>query len=314
VQKLRGLSIAAGSALFLTLVGGPAAGLASSASAADGRHAVVSSDGSVVEVASSDFQGSDSFEGTGVPIRSSTSPGGAGESDADLGIESIIGPDTRARVNPTTTFPARAVAKITYAGGNCTGWMIGPNTVATTGHCVHEGSGGNFRPVGSFTVTPGRNGSQTPFGSCGARTLFTVNGWAASGDERYDYGAIKLNCNVGNNTGWFGFFWQSASLTGQAARINGYPLDKPFGEQWRSDDQIRVSQTRQVFYANDTFAGMPGGPVYRNRPAGSPFCVGYCAMAIHDNGLHGSFPHNTYNHGPRIVEAVFDNLIAWRNA
>jgi glutamyl endopeptidase len=156
---------------------------------------------------------------------------------------------------------------------------------------------------------PGCNGAAQPFGSCTARRLHTVSEWANGADKRFDYGAIRLNCNVGNTTGWFGFFTQSASLNGLTETISGYPGDKPL-TQWRSTDRIRVTQANQVFYLNDTIGGMSGSPVYTNRAGG-----GVCAMAIHAYGFpHATGPHTTHNHGTRITQAVFNNLVAWRNA
>jgi glutamyl endopeptidase len=228
-----------------------------------------------------------------------------------IGIESIIGTDTRVRITPTTSYPARAVVLITMTGGRCTGWLYGPDIVATAGHCVHSGGPGGKWST-SVRVYPGRNGTSSPFGSCTARTLYSVAGWVNSSYEQYDYGAIKLNCTIGNTVGWFGYWWQSASLTGLPVLISGYPGDKPL-TQWRSKDLIRVTQTRQVFYRNDTVGGMSGSPVYNNWASGSP-CAGHCAMAIHAYGLHGASPHSTSNHGTRIVQAVFNNLLAWKNA
>lgn len=220
---------------------------------------------------------------------------------------SIIGADSRTRVNPTTVYPARAIALVTFSGGTCTGWFINKDTVATAGHCVHSGgSGGNWRS--NVRVYPGRNGSSSPYGSCTAKRLHSVTGWTGSKDETYDYGAIKLNCTIGNTVGWFGYFWQSASLNLLPATVAGYPDDKSL-QQWKSLGVIRVSQTRQVFYQNDSRPGQSGAPVYYNRSG-----CGQCSMAIHAYGLHGSSPHGTDNHATRIVKAVFDNLTAWKNA
>lgn len=230
-----------------------------------------------------------------------------------VGRETIIGTDQRVRVNPTTTYPARAAALITFSTGSgsalCTGWFINANTLATAGHCVHRGSGGGagFYGVGSFRVYPGRNGNASPYGSCTAKTLFTVNGWANGANEEYDYGAIKLNCSIGNTTGWYGFF-TSASLNNLPTTIQGYPGDKPL-TQWKSTDRVRATSPRQVFYQNDTFGGMSGSPVYYNRSG-----CGICSMAIHAYGTHGLSPHSNNNHGTRINQEVFNNLISWRNA
>jgi glutamyl endopeptidase len=220
---------------------------------------------------------------------------------------SIIGPDSRTLVSPTTAYPARAIGLVTVTGGSCTGWLINKDTVVTAGHCVHSGgTSGAWRANVRFY--PGRNGASSPYGSCSARRLHSVSGWLSSADERYDYGAIKLNCTVGNTTGWFGFFWQSATLTGLPTTVAGYPDDKPV-TQWKATGTVAVTQDRQVFYKNDTRPGQSGAPVYYNRTN-----CGTCSMAIHAYGVHGSSPHSTNNHATRIVKAVFDNLVAWKNA
>ncbi|WP_420121357.1 trypsin-like serine peptidase [Nakamurella sp.] len=280
----------------------------------------VASDGSTSTAPefSTNLRGVNSFAGTGVTVKGTESapPAESGTTveHAENGQESVIGADNRVQITATTSFPYRAIVHITRDGnGWCTGWMINSNTVATAGHCVAPGGTGAFYG-GTFRVYPGRNGASIPYGSCTARRLHSVSGWVSSGDERYDYGALKLNCTVGNSTGWFGFWWQSASLTGLPTTISGYPGDKAFGTLWRSTDQVRVTQDRQIFYQNDTIGGMSGSPVYQNRAAGSSFCVGQCSMAIHAYGVHGSSPHSTNNHGTRITEPVFNNLISWRNA
>jgi glutamyl endopeptidase len=56
-----------------------------------------------------------------------------------------------------------------------------------------------------LAVWPGRDGSSAPYGSCTVRTLYSVTGWTSSRGEQYDYGALKLNCTVGNTIGWFGY-------------------------------------------------------------------------------------------------------------
>lgn len=231
---------------------------------------------------------------------------------APVGTESIIGTDTRTLVAKTTVFPARATALITFSTGSgtarCTGWLISSNTVATAGHCVNRGKGGGFYPTSSYRIYPGRNGSASPYGACTAKRLYTVTGWSGSGLDTHDYGAIKLNCTIGQRTGWYGYFWTTASLAGLPTVINGYPGDKPL-TQWRAVDSVRLAQTQRVFYANDTVGGMSGSPVYYNRSG-----CGYCSMAVHAYGLYDSYPFNTFNHGTRITQQVFNNLSSWRNA
>jgi glutamyl endopeptidase len=222
--------------------------------------------------------------------------------------ETIIGPDDRKRVTPTTAFPARATVLLTFSEGRCTGWLIGPDTVATAGHCVHSGGpGGHWRS--GVAVYPGRNGGTSPYGSCTARRLHAVAGWIENSDDRYDYGAIKLNCSIGLTTGWYGMFWQKGPLVGLPAEINGYPGDKPL-TQWRSADEVRVSEALRLFYRNDTIGGMSGSPVWTKRGTPCPICV----MAVHAYGTYGAPPFARNNHGTRITKPVFDNLTAWSDA
>jgi glutamyl endopeptidase len=72
---------------------------------------------------------------------------------------------------------------------------------------------------------------------------------------------------------------------------------------------VRVTQERRVFYQNDTFRGDSGAPVYYNRSG-----CGFCSMAVHAYGTYNGPPFSTNNHGTRITQPVFNNLIAWRNA
>jgi glutamyl endopeptidase len=226
---------------------------------------------------------------------------------APLGQESTIGTDTRTLVSPTTGYPASATVLIAFSAGRCTGWLISANTVVTAGHCVHPGGGGSYYPTSSYRVFPGRNGTACPYGSCTARWLASVNGWTVDRNDEYDYGAIRLNCTIGNTTGWYGYF-TAASLTGLPTIVNGYPGDKPL-TQWRSADFVRLTDTRRVFHQNDTTGGESGAPVYYNRTG-----CGVCAMAVHTYGTYGGPPFSTNNHGTRITQEVFDNLTAWKNA
>lgn len=247
------------------------------------------------------------------PSATETAPGFSGNIGAAPSpetAESIIGADTRTLVSGTTSYPARAVGLITRNGSQwCTGWLISKDTLLTAGHCVNSGGNGttNGTWYSGLRFFPGRNGAASPYGSCVPRSggLTSFVGWVRDGSEQHDAGIIKLSCTVGNTVGWFGLWWQAASLDGTFTRINGYPGDKP-QTQWMSTDSVRATQTYQVFYQNDTVGGMSGSPVWQNRGSTSPWCTGACGMAIHAYGLHGSPPHSTNNHGTRNTQAKFN--------
>ena len=310
--------------LFAGLVASLLVAAATPAIAASG-HAAVSDDGTeaVAPNYSASSQGVSGFVGSGtVRLEPAESTAeferilNSKPMSAPAGAESIIGPDNRFRITATTTFPHRAVALITFdppgpGTSRCTGWLISRNTVITAGHCLAAAGSGTFYPRSTYRIYPGRNGSSSPFGFCTAASLHSVGGWVNSGSELFDYGAIRLNCNIGNTIGFFGWWWQAASLNGLFTRVSGYPGDKPL-THWQSTDSVRVTQTRQIFYLNDTLGGNSGGPVWQNRSSTASFCRGACGMAIHAYGLHGSSPHSTHNHGTRIVQAVHNNFCLWR--
>lgn len=303
---------------------------AGTAVAADDRHQIVSSDGSVIESAANGaIRGVSADAGhrpIGVPLDVEAEfpasrltrdemaemartypPIVPHYASAEAAQETVIGIDSRYRIYPSASgHPERAIGLLTSDLGSCTGWLINQNTVATAGHCVHQGNGGSFNT--NVVFFPGRDGASSPFGSCTARRLFTVVGWANNGDEQFDYGAVKLNCNVGSTTGSFGWFWQTASLVGLPVQVSGYPADKPFGTHWSGSGAVQVSELRKTRYMIDTFNGQSGGPVFETDRVG-PFCTGPCVNTIHAYGLF-----NGRNSGTRIVQAVSNNLIAWRNA
>ena len=145
-----------------------------------------------------------------------------------IGPLKIIGSDDRRIVNNTTRYPESAQVLVVLPNGRCSGALIGPDLVLTAGHCVHSGgSGGSWQS--SATIYPGRNGNQAPFGSCEAKRFYSVTGWVENNNPAYDFGAIKLNCDIGKRAGWMGFFWQQVSLVGKGARVSSYPGDKPLG-------------------------------------------------------------------------------------
>ncbi|MFL6260652.1 MAG: trypsin-like serine peptidase [Thermoanaerobaculia bacterium] len=315
-------------ALLLVLAGAPA--LAQGHLVPFKAHAGVSSDGQIITPVKASrnlvegFQGyaptgplADRFEETGAAVDRAEP---VQEDAVDLAeilnlrpvnglgeAKSIIGTDNRTLVSTTTSYPWRAIVLVTFTGGRCTGWLFGSDVVATAGHCVHTG-GSSGTWMSNVRVYPGRNGSSSPYGSCTAKRLYSVLGWTASKDENYDYGAIKLNCTVGNTTGYFGFWWQSASLTGLSTTLAGYPGDKLL-TQWKSTGTVAWTQDLQIYYPDDSVEGDSGAPVFQNRSG-----CGQCSMAIHGHGLHGFFPHSSYNHGVRISQPVFNNLVSWKNA
>jgi glutamyl endopeptidase len=181
-------------------------------------------------------------------------------------VMSIIGGDSRVQVTNTTVYPYTAIVRITFVNvsGHCSGFIIDRDTVITAGHCVYNRnpSIGSTGWINIDQVVPGQNGVSKPFGQCQERFVHSVSGWVNDGSADYDYGMIKLNCTVGFDTGWIGYRHTPGSLDGDWDTVGGYPVDKTAGTQWRDADEVRRTEDRRIFYANDTFGGQSGSPAW----------------------------------------------------
>ena len=202
---------------------------------------------------------------------------------------SVVGDDTRVAVIDTTGFPARAIVQIIFdtsdgSRGFCTGAMISKDTVLTAGHCVHSGTVSGM-PYKNFQVTPGRNLGAAPFGSCLGKEAFVLSGWTTAPTPKessdYDLGAIKLNCSLGDVTGWVGVRVLADGEVGLKTTVEGYAADRPPpGRQWVSEDQLRFLWAYKGFYQNDTFGGTSGAPVFATG-------TNNLIIGVHTNGVCG---------------------------
>jgi glutamyl endopeptidase len=276
--------------------------------------ATVTSDGRTLDAPATNRRGTDGAAGRSGPDPSATDVPTIGPLSAG-GAQSILGPDNRKLVADTTAKPARMVALMTLAGNQwCTGFMISADTLVTTGHCVYDIATNAFLDPSQIAVYPGYDSTRAnpaPYGGCSARLLLSTVGWTVSHSDEYDYGAVKLACTIGQQTGWFGWWYQTASLNGTQSRNTGYPGDKPL-TQWKSTDTIRVSEPRRLYYANDTYGGNSGSPIFTRRRDSASACGGWCVMAVHGYGTYGAYPTSSYNHGVRITKEVSDTFFAWR--
>lgn len=218
----------------------------------------------------------------------------------------LFGIFPRARQNLTTSFPSRAmvhiVADIPGISGQaqCSGWMISPSHVATAGHCVYSG-GVNGTWYTNFTVTPGRNGADKPYGTCGAEKATTVYGWSHDKNHDYDYAVLKLNCAIGNTVGWLAMRPNSGVLNGLELTSRGYPGDKPEGTQWFTADTVRMSTDYRLGLRFDAIKGQSGSPIYR---VDNRIFMAFAVLSSYDR----TTDHNT---GIRINQEVFNNYAAW---
>ena len=90
-----------------------------------------------------------------------------GSAGMPAGIESVIGDDGRVRVTDTESYPASAIGQIELTSAwspepgdfICTGWLIDPNTILSSGHCAYQPiAAGDATSIESVFFAPGRDG------------------------------------------------------------------------------------------------------------------------------------------------------------
>jgi glutamyl endopeptidase len=216
------------------------------------------------------------------------------------------GNDNRVQIQDTTVFPFSAVARIEgqFTPKNvfiCTGWMLGPSTVVTAGHCIYD-----FADTKQFayniTVTPAYNAaasSPAPFGRCKALRGIVLSPWLDTGGMAYDYGVYQLDCRIGEQTGNLGFKIVRGCGVGTSVTVTGYPMDKGSTTMWSGLGSTNSCDANSIYYNANTAGGQSGGPVW---DAADPVCQ-TCVVATHANEITPDMKQ-----GPRINETAFSFL------
>jgi len=254
------------------------------------------------------------FQGT-APTAPSPTFQARGTRDRPLvALESVIGTDDRVEVPDPQNAPWRMVCALNIVAQNGgtlpgTGWLAGPRTVITAGHCV-------FDPATllgfalSIDVTPGRNGASMPFGQVTATRFRTLQPWFDSQDPDFDIGAISLDTNLGNQVGFFPAEARPAGeLQEHLAHISGYPRNPGHGvAQFHHRNRITSLTDRRLFYDVDTSEGQSGAPVWvLDVDGGSPIVVG-----VHTYGDERTPPAlQPANSATLVNPAILAQIRAW---
>lgn len=275
---------------------------------------LVSNDGKTFQSKPTALRFSPSYRGSGTPRPAVTAANERGGKLRDYTISSVIGGDDRTPVGKYARFPSRAIASITmrFSDGEylCTAWFIGPRTLATAGHCVYDPYLNEWAEI--IRVFPGRNDETLPYGKARSVQLFTSQCWIDTESPDCDYGAIKINRDLGESVGWFGFGWnKDTALLDQPVNVRGYPGDKnPYGVMWTMGGLLEQLTLNRVGYSIDTFGGQSGSPVYGKFNYKEGKCAP-CAFGIHAYAVN-VYPFIGKNSGTRITQSVFQDLMTWR--
>lgn len=253
-------------------------------------------------------------------------------------LESVIGEDERARILDTHLMPWCMICNLRIEGPRGaavgTGWLVGPRTVLTAGHCVHHAMIGGWAE--RIVVTPGLNRDRTEHGWVVARRFSALEAWtkddpAMTLEQKADAdvgvihldntavafdkdGTQKPDAALGDILGWFGLaVMPDADLLNRHVHVAGYPGEpaRGFGrEMWAHRSKVIGMTPLRIYYDVDTTAGQSGAPAFvvEDDRATAPI-----AIAVHAYGTGGT-PERLgvlANSAPRITRELFETIQRW---
>jgi len=214
----------------------------------------------------------------------------------------ILGSDTRYEITSATYTPVKETGLLTFSGGSCSAALIGPRTVLTAGHCVHEGDGGSW--YNNFRFYPSRTSTFASTGYYWSRA-FTFQGWSNDGDYDWDIALVELS--VSPNKGWLSMGYDGGIDDTWYFYSKGYPGDKPYGSMWSTGDYISDANTNTLETDDsDTYDGHSGAPWYAY-----PSYLTYPRIFAAHSGSGWWF--GSYNRHTRITSTKFSAFCTWIN-
>lgn len=210
----------------------------------------------------------------------------------------IIGEDERVVVPdillPLMPYSAIGRVRVTYYDGTSatgTGFLFGPNDVATAAHVLYNDNGSIARDV-TFWL-PGTGGPVANF----TGTQLAIPGeYMDNYDANFDWGMFHINSNIGNSAGYLG--WTTTINVNTTVQVIGYPST----QMLMAGKQVKSVTETSIRYDVDTASGQSGSPVL-NRALNNQI------VAIHIGGSDSL----QLNRGSRVTSRMASVLNKYRN-
>ena len=217
----------------------------------------------------------------------------------------VIGEDDRIQVFDTAEYPFSAIANMKVTGEcgenwECTGFMVGKNFLLTAAHCMYCPEHQKWAQNVTFYFGYKSNSN------C---LMKYTGGWNAvvgtTFPEGYDFSGmsddwcyVKLEKNVGEETGWLSFRCAADSeINEQGYVVAGYRnnrLKYCYGEATVSDDHL-------ILFDADDQPGNSGGPIFFTGAEGEKACA--------DAIIAAECTEPLINIGRRISRYMYDCMV-----
>ncbi len=212
----------------------------------------------------------------------------------------IIGDDERVAVPSMllSEMPYSAIGRVrvTYFDGSSatgTGFLFGPNDVATAAHVLYNDEGSIAREVAFWL--PGVGG---PVATYTGTQLAIPEEFLDNHNSDYDWGMFHINSNIGNSVGYLG--WTDNITINTTVQVIGYSS----GQMLMAGKQVKIITGTSILYDVDADNGQSGSPVI-NRTIDNRI------VAIHVGG--GDVYDDPLNKGSRITSRMASVLNRYRN-
>lgn len=188
---------------------------------------------------------------------------------------------------------------ITFEDGSryyASGAMISKDTVLTCGHALFKSGAGWATDV---KVHAGYDGVNNTYYAQSSEIL-GMSSWTSGGNMDYlpDIAAIKLDRNLGEQTGWFPI--QKQTLLQEQITVTGFPGTKN-KTMWTDKGVVTKQYRHGIGYNADSDQGNSGCPVYNQKNE---------LVAIHSGALMSS-SQGTHNTGTGFTDEVKKVVDFW---
>lgn len=231
------------------------------------------------------------------------SQGHATEARPGITPRVIIGTDDRTSVTGAQLEQApyrwTVFLDVTFEDGSVaygSGAMIAKDTVLTCGHVLFDSNAGWATEV---KVHAGYDGVNNKYFAKSSEVLgFSSWTQGANMDDKPDVAAIKLDRNLGDQTGWFPI--QKNTLLQDKITLTGFPGEKD-RTMWTDNGVITKKYNHGIGYNADSTGGNSGSPVYNQNNE---------LVAIHSGALLSS-SLGTHNTGTVFTDEVKQAVDFW---